>query len=78
MEPPAFFAYRFGYAVFEFMVDRWGQEGFRDFLIEFRNTLGGRVGRAIERAFQMSPADFDADFQALATRQVSGRVARDG
>lgn len=58
-----FFAYRFGYAVFEFMVDRWGKEGFRDFLIEFRNTLGGRVGKAVERAFQMSPADFDAEFR---------------
>ncbi len=58
-----FFAYRFGYAVFEFMVDKWGREGFRDFLIEFRNTLGGRVGRAIERAFQMSPVDFDAEFR---------------
>ncbi len=73
-----FFAYRFGYAVFEFMVDRWGQEGFRDFLIEFRNTLGGRVGRAIERAFQMSPQDFDAEFRRWLRKRYLAELLETG
>ena len=37
-----FFAYRFGHAVFDFMEERWGKEGFLDFLYEFRNTIGAR------------------------------------
>ncbi len=41
-----FFAYRFGHAVFDFIEERWGKEGFRDFVYEYRNTLGGRVDRA--------------------------------
>jgi len=73
-----FFAYRFGYAVFEFMVDRWGEEGFRDFLIEFRNTLGGRVGRAIERAFQMSPDEFDAEFRRWLRKRYLAELLETG
>jgi Tol biopolymer transport system component len=64
-----FFAYRFGHAVFEFIEERWGKEGFRDFIIETRNTLGGRVGRAVERTFQMSPEDFDAEFRRWLRRR---------
>ena len=36
-----FFAYRFGHAVFDFIEDRWGKEGFLDFVYEIRNTFGG-------------------------------------
>ena len=31
-----FFAYRFGHAVFDFIEERWGKEGFLDFLYEVR------------------------------------------
>ena len=58
-----FFAYRFGHAVFEFIEERWGPEGIRDFMIESRNTLGGRMGRALERSFGMDPEDFDSEFR---------------
>jgi len=58
-----FFAYRFGFAVFEFIEERWGKDGLNDFIIETRNTLGARVGRAVERTFQMSPEDFDGEFR---------------
>ena len=58
-----FFAYRYGHAAFDFIEDRWGKDGLRDFLYEFRNTLGARVGRAVERAFRIAPEDFDADFR---------------
>jgi hypothetical protein len=34
-----FFAYRFGHAVFDFIEERWGKEGYMDFVIETRNTL---------------------------------------
>ncbi len=58
-----FFAYRFGHAVFEFIEERWGQEGIRDFMIEIRNTLGGRVGKAVERTFGMEAEDFNGEFR---------------
>jgi hypothetical protein len=36
-----FFAYRIGHAFFDFIEERWGKEGFLDFVYELRNTLGG-------------------------------------
>lgn len=58
-----FFAYRFGHALFDFMEERWGKDGVRDFLYEFRNTIGANVGRAVERTFRMTPEDFDTEFR---------------
>lgn len=58
-----FLAYRFGHAAFDYIEERWGQEGFRDFLYEFRNTFGSRADRALERALRIEPEDFDLDFR---------------
>ena len=58
-----FFAYRFGHAVFDFIEEKYGKEAFRDFMIEMRNTIGARVGRAVERTFRMDPEDFDGEFR---------------
>jgi hypothetical protein len=58
-----FFAYRFGHALFAFIEDRWGHDGFLDFLYEIRNTIGARVDRAVKRAFKMDAEDFDAEFR---------------
>lgn len=58
-----FFAYRFGHAVFDFIEEKWGKDSFLDFVVEMRNTLGSRVGRAVERTFQMTPEDFDSEFR---------------
>src|SRR5215218_4938964 len=44
-----FFAYRFGHAVFDFVEERWGRDGFLDFIYEIRNTIGSRVDRAVKR-----------------------------
>jgi Tol biopolymer transport system component len=58
-----FFAYRMGHALFDFIVDRWGYEGYIDFVYEYRNTLGGGVGRAVERTFRIDPEEFDDEFR---------------
>jgi Tol biopolymer transport system component len=58
-----FFAYRYGHALFDFVEERWGKEGFLDFLYEIRNTIGARVDRAVQRAFKMDSEDFDAEFR---------------
>lgn len=64
-----FFAYRFGHAVFDFIEERWGREGVLDLVYEFRNTVGSRIGRAIERSFRVDVEDFDAEFRRWARRK---------
>ncbi len=64
-----FFAYRFGHAMFDYIEERWGKEAVLDLIYEFRNTLGARVGRAIERTFRMDVEDFDAEFRRWARKK---------
>ncbi|HVR42564.1 MAG TPA: hypothetical protein VMS56_03885 [Thermoanaerobaculia bacterium] len=64
-----YFAYRFGHAVFQFMVDQWGWDGLRDFIYEYRNTLGGSLDRPIKRAFDLTPEEFDSRFRIWLRRQ---------
>jgi len=64
-----FFAYRFGHAVFEYIEERWGQDAVLDLLYEYRNTIGSRIGRAIERTFRMDVEDFDTEFRRWARKK---------
>lgn len=64
-----FLAYRFGHAVFDFIEERWGDEAVIDLVYEFRNTLGARVGKAIERTFRMDVEDFDTEFRRWARKK---------
>jgi len=57
-------AYRFGHMVFQFVEAEWGEDGLRDFIYEFRNTLGSGVEKALRRAFDVGPEEFDARFRA--------------
>ncbi|MBZ5587500.1 MAG: BamA/TamA family outer membrane protein [Acidobacteriia bacterium] len=57
-------AYRFGHMVFQFVESEWGVEGLRDFVYEFRNTLGGGVQKTIKRAFDLDVDEFDSRFRA--------------
>lgn len=73
-----FFAYRFGHAVFDFIEERWGRDGFLDFIYEIRNTIGSRVDRAVERAFKMKPEDFDAEFRRWLRRKYLPQLVETG
>ncbi|HEY0591834.1 MAG TPA: hypothetical protein VGF40_08705, partial [Thermoanaerobaculia bacterium] len=64
-----YFAYRFGHAVFRFMVDEWGWDGLRDFIYESRNTLGSNIDRPLKRAFEITPEEFDTKFRTWLRRQ---------
>jgi hypothetical protein len=59
-----YFAYRYGNKVFTFVESEWGLDGLRDFIFEFRNSLGGRVNKAIKRAFDLDVEEFDARFRS--------------
>ena len=64
-----FFAYRFGHAVFDYIEERWGKEAVLDLLYEYRNTVGSRIGKAIERTFRMDVEDFDSEFRRWARKK---------
>jgi len=78
VEGGGFLAYRFGHAIFDFIEERWGQEAILDLFYEFRNTLGSRVGRAIERTFRMDVEDFDADFRRWARQKYLPELLETG
>ncbi|MEM8961134.1 MAG: hypothetical protein AAGD38_06640 [Acidobacteriota bacterium] len=58
-----YLAYRFGHAVFDFIEERWGKDGVVDFIYEMRNSVGFRVGPALERTFRLDAEDFDAELR---------------
>jgi hypothetical protein len=58
-----FFAYRFGHAVFDFMESEWGRDGVRDFVFEYRGSLGPNIDRVLKRTFNISAEDFDIRFR---------------
>ncbi len=59
-----YFGYRFGHKVFQFVEAEWGPQGLRDFIFEFRNTLGSGVAKALRRAFDLDIEEFDAKFHS--------------
>ncbi|MEM1202399.1 MAG: BamA/TamA family outer membrane protein [Acidobacteriota bacterium] len=73
-----FFAYRYGNAIFSYIEERWGREAILDFIYEFRNTFGSRVGKAIERTFRMDVEDFDAEFRRWARKKYLPELLETG
>lgn len=73
-----FFAYRFGHAVFDFIEERWGREGFLDFIYEIRNTIGARVDRAVERAFKLTSEEFDYEFRRWLRQKYLAELVETG
>lgn len=67
--PQGYFAYRFGHAVFEYMREKYGWEGLRDFIYEYRNTLGSSVDKALKRAFDVTPEEFNTRFRTWLRKQ---------
>ncbi|HJT16353.1 MAG TPA: hypothetical protein VJ853_03150, partial [Thermoanaerobaculia bacterium] len=64
-----YFAYRFGHAVFAYIQQKYGWEGLRDFIYEYRNSLGNSVDKALKRAFDVTPDEFDSQFRTWLRKQ---------
>ena len=64
-----YFAYRFGHAVFKYIQEKYGWDGLRDFIYEYRNTLGSSVDKALKRAFDVTPDEFDSRFRTWLRKQ---------
>ncbi len=73
-----FFAYRFGHAAFDYIEERWGKDGLLDFLYEFRNTIGSRTDRAIERTFKVEGEDFDREFRRWLRQKYLPQLVQTG
>ena len=69
LNPQGYFAYRFGHSVFKFIQEQWGWDGLRDFIYEYRNTLGNNVDRALKRALNLTPEEFDTRFRTWLRKQ---------
>jgi Tol biopolymer transport system component len=69
LNPQGYFAYRFGHAVFRYMQEQYGWDGLRDFIYEYRNTLGSSIDRALKRAFNVTPDEFDSRFRTWLRKQ---------
>ena len=51
------------------MQQKYGWEGLRDFIYEYRNTLGSTVDKALKRAFDVTPDEFDSRFRTWLRKQ---------
>lgn len=59
-----FLIYRYGRAAFDFIESKWGAEGIRNFLNEFRKILlSSNIEKAIKEAFGIEADEFDRLFQ---------------
>ena len=56
--------YNLGHAAFEFIEERWGKEGVRQFLFSLRKTVIGGGGDIYEDAFDLPAEDFDDAFES--------------
>ncbi|TDI22534.1 MAG: hypothetical protein E2P06_12460 [Acidobacteria bacterium] len=56
--------YNLGHAAFEFIEERWGKEGVRQFLFSLRKTVIGGGGDIYEDAFDLSADEFDDAFES--------------
>jgi len=54
--------YNLGHACFEFIENKWGKEGIRQFLFALRKSVIGGGDSAYEEAFKLKPDEFDEQF----------------
>ena len=54
--------YNLGHAAFEFMESQWGKEGVRAYIFALRRSVIGGSDDAYQEAFQISPEEFDLQF----------------
>jgi Tol biopolymer transport system component len=59
-----FLTYRFGNAAFAFIEEKYGQEGLRTFIMEFRRSLlNNNIAKPIQDAFGIDGDEFDRQFK---------------
>jgi Tol biopolymer transport system component len=65
-----FLTYRYGQAAFDFIEEKYGQEGVRTFVWEFRkNLLSNNIAKPIKDAFGIEADEFDRQFKKWIQRK---------
>ncbi|MFQ5720749.1 MAG: TolB family protein, partial [Acidobacteriota bacterium] len=60
----SFLVYRFGNAIFTYIESKWGKEGIRNFLFEYRkHLLTGNIPKAIKEAFGVDVDEFNRQYR---------------
>jgi Tol biopolymer transport system component len=73
-----FFAYRFGHAVFDFIAAEWGKDAVREFVYEFRNSIGASIEKSVKRQFNIDGEDFDIRFRRYLRQRYLKILAEKG
>ena len=61
--------YNLGHAAFEFIEDRWGMAGVREFLFSLRKSVIGGESDIYEDAFNIPAEEFDVEFESWIRRR---------
>ncbi len=55
--------YNLGHSLYEFIEERWGKDGLREYLFSLRKSVIGGGGSSYEEAFEISADEFDQEFE---------------
>ena len=54
--------YNLGHSLYEFIEERWGKDGLREYLFSLRKSVIGGGGSSYEEAFEITAEEFDQEF----------------
>jgi len=72
-----FVNYVLGQVVFDYIAEEYGQDGVRIFMSEVRRDLGQDIDRDLERAFNISPSEFNDNFRTYLRDRYLSDVLED-
>jgi len=72
-----FVNYVLGQVVFDYIAEEYGEDGVRIFMSEVRRDLGQDIDRDIERAFNISPSEFNDNFRTHLRDKYLANVLED-
>ncbi|MGD8327889.1 MAG: BamA/TamA family outer membrane protein [Acidobacteriota bacterium] len=72
-----FVDYVLGQVVFDYITEQYGEDGVRIFMSEIRRDLGQDIDRDLERAFNISPSEFNDNFRTYLRDRYLPNVLED-
>ena len=72
-----FVNYVLGQVVFDYIAEEYGQDGVRIFMSEVRRDMGQDIDRDLERAFNISPSEFNDNFRSYLRDRYLPNVLED-
>lgn len=72
-----FVNYVLGQVVFDYIAEEYGEDGVRIFMSEVRRDMGQDIDRDLERAFNISPSEFNDNFRSYLRGRYLPNVLED-